>query len=427
MAHYDSLTDLPNRVLLRVRIGEACASASGASPNVAILSLDLDRFKAVNDTLGHAVGDALLVAVAKRLSGCVREGDAVARLGGDEFAVMQMEGAGDADGLARRIIERLGTPYEIDGHHVAIGTSVGIAIAPKDGATPDELLKNADLALYRAKTDGRGTYCFFEAGMDAELQGRRLLELDLRKALGAGEFELHYQPVVDLASGAITGCEALLRWRHPERGMVPPATFIGLAEDIGLIVPIGEWVVRQACMQAARWPVPVKVAVNLSPLQLTSRDLLHTVVLALANSGLPAARLELEITESVFLQDNENTLAVLNELRGLGVGIAMDDFGTGYSSLSYLRSFPFDKIKLDQSFVRDLSDRADCMAIVNSIASLGRDLGMVTTAEGIETAEQLELLRTAGFVEGQGYHFWRPMPSAALTQLLREHAPAAAA
>ncbi len=424
MAHYDALTDLPNRVLLRERIGEACASESS---NVAVLSLDLDRFKAVNDTLGHSIGDALLTVVAKRISGCVREGDAVARLGGDEFVVMQRDGADDADAMARRIIEHVGAPYEISGHNVVIGTSVGIAIAPKDGTTPDELLKNADLALYRAKTDGRATYRFFEPGMDAELQGRRLLELDLRKALGAGEFELHYQPVVDLASGAITGCEALLRWRHPARGMVPPATFIGIAEDIGLIVPIGEWVLRQACTQAARWPAAIKVAVNLSPLQLVSRDLLHTVVLALANSGLSATRLELEITESVFLQDNENTLAILNELRGLGVGIAMDDFGTGYSSLSYLRSFPFDKIKLDQSFVRDLSDRSDCMAIVNSIASLGRDLGMVTTAEGIETEKQLEVLRTAGFTEGQGYHFWRPMPAAALTQLLREHTPAAAA
>jgi diguanylate cyclase (GGDEF)-like protein len=418
MAHHDALTDLPNRVLLRDRIEHALARARRFSETFSVLCLDLDRFKSVNDTLGHPVGDALLKIVADRLRSCVRETDVIARMGGDEFAILQIgdDSVQAADRLAQRVLQSIGAPYDLDGQHVVIGTSVGIAVAPRDGDSADQLLKNADLALYRAKAAGRGTHRFFEAGMDAELQTRRLLELDLRKALAAGEFEVYYQPLVSLATQDITGYEALLRWHHPTRGFVPPMEFIGIAEDIGLIVPIGEWVLRQACMQAATWDKPLKIAVNLSPLQLKARSLTQTVMLALANSGLAAARLELEITESVFLEDNEVTLSILHDLRRLGVRIAMDDFGTGYSSLSYLRSFPFDKIKLDKSFVDDLSNRADSIAIVKSIAMLGASLGMTTTAEGVETADQLELLQRAGFVEGQGYLFGRPAPAKAIVR-----------
>jgi diguanylate cyclase (GGDEF)-like protein/PAS domain S-box-containing protein len=413
MAHHDALTDLPNRVLMRERIEHAFARARRYGEIFTVLCLDLDRFKSVNDTLGHPVGDTLLKIVADRLRSCVRESDVIARMGGDEFAILQIgaDSAHDTDHLAQRVLELIGRPYDLDGQQVVIGTSVGIALAPRDGDSADQLLKNADLALYRAKSGGRGTYRFFEAGMDAELQTRRLLELDLRKALAAGEFEVYYQPLVSLATREITGYEALLRWHHPTRGFVPPMEFIGIAEDIGLIVPIGEWVLRQACTQAASWTKPHKIAVNLSPLQLKAPNLTQTVILALANSGLDAKRLELEITESVFLEDNELTLSTLHDLRRLGVRIAMDDFGTGYSSLSYLRSFPFDKIKLDKSFVDDLSTRADSVAIVKSIAMLGASLGMTTTAEGVETADQLKLLQQAGFLEGQGYLFGRPAPA----------------
>ena len=413
MAHHDALTDLPNRVLFRERIEHALARARRFGESFAVLCLDLDRFKGVNDTLGHPVGDMLLKIVAERLRSCVRETDIVARMGGDEFAILLLgnENSRSTDHLAQRILELLCRPYDLEGQHVVIGTSIGIAIAPHDGESADQLIKNADMALYRAKAAGRGTHRFFEAGMDAELQTRRLLELDLRKALDAGEFEVYYQPLVKLETGAVTGYEALLRWHHPERGFVPPMEFIPIAEEIGLIVPIGEWVLRQACTQAASWEQPLKIAVNLSPLQLKSRGILQTVILALGHSGLAATRLELEITESIFLDNNELTLSILHDLRGLGVRIAMDDFGTGYSSLSYLRSFPFDKIKLDKSFVDDVAKRADSAAIAHSIAMLGESLGMTTTAEGIETEDQRASLREAGFVEGQGYLFGRPQPA----------------
>ena len=420
MAHHDALTDLPNRVLLRERMENAFARVRRFDETAAIFCLDLDGFKNVNDTLGHLIGDTLLRAVADRLRSFTRETDVVARLGGDEFAILQI-GAGEprsADLLAGRILELISAPYDLDGQQVVLGTSIGIAMAPRDGATPDQLLKNADMALYRAKAAGRGTYRYFEPEMDAELQARRLLEIDLRKALAAGEFELFYQPIINLQSNEVTCCEALLRWRHAERGLVPPDQFIRIAEEIGFINSIGDWVLRQACMQAASWTRPLAVAVNLSAMQLKSRNLVQSVMLALANSGLPASRLELEITETVFLQDNELTLSILHDLRSLGVRIAMDDFGTGYSSLSYLRSFPFDKIKLDRSFVRDLPNRADCIAIVQSIATLGRNLGMTTTAEGVETAEELTMLREAGFAEGQGYFFARPQPADALAGVL---------
>ena len=419
MAHHDALTDLPNRVLFRERIELALTRARRFGEPFAVLCLDLDGFKAVNDTLGHPVGDELLKIVAERLRSCIRETDTVARMGGDEFAVLLFgnESSRSTDQFAQRILEVVGASYNMEGQHVVVGTSIGIAIAPHDGDDADRLLKNADTALYRAKAAGRGMHRFFEAGMDAELQTRRLLELDLRKALDAGEFDVYYQPLVNLANGDITGYEALLRWKHPQRGFIPPIEFIPIAEEIGLIIPIGEWVLRQACQQAANWDKPYKIAVNLSSLQLKTRSILQAVVLALAQTGLAATRLELEITELIFLEKNELTLSLLHDLRALGVCIAMDDFGTGYSSLSYLRSFPFDKIKLDKCFVDDAVKRADAAAIVRSIAMLGKSLGMTTTAEGIETEDQRKLLCNLGFVEGQGYLFGRPQPAKTIAHI----------
>ena len=418
MAHHDSLTDLPNRVLFRNRMHQALARVQRGD-HAAVLCLDIDRFKSVNDTLGHPVGDMLLRAVAERLRGCIRETDTVARLGGDEFAILQVgaDQPSGASGLARRIVDVLSEPYDLGGHHVVVGTSIGVALAPTDATDVDELLKNADLALYRAKAEGRARYRFFEREMDARVQDRRLLEVDLRKALSAGEFELYYQPLMNLERNEVSGFEALIRWHHPERGMVSPADFIPFAEEIGLIVPIGEWVLREACSQAANWPTEIKLAVNLSPAQFRTRTLVSTVVRALAASGLAASRLELEITESVLLRDDEANLGTLHQLRRLGVRISLDDFGTGYSSLSYLRSFPFDKIKIDQSFVRELSSRSDCAAIVEAVATLGRTLGMATTAEGVETREQLDELRSKGCTEAQGYLFSRPRPAHELWEL----------
>ncbi|QFU14843.1 putative bifunctional diguanylate cyclase/phosphodiesterase [Microvirga thermotolerans] len=429
MAHHDALTDLANRVLFREQMERALAQSGRSETQVAVLCLDLDRFKDVNDSLGHETGDALLKVVAHRLRSCVREEDVVARLGGDEFAVLQtsVHEPHDCAVLAMRIVEALGAPYDIDGQEIVIGTSVGIALAAEGNPTPDQLLKHADLALYRAKSVGRGTFRFFEPEMDAQLQARRMLEVDLRKALANGEFELFYQPQVDIRRKAITGYEALLRWRHPERGIVSPAEFIPVAEDIGLISPLGEWVVHEACREASGWPAPLKVAVNLSPVQFRNRNLVQCVKQALEESGLCPSRLELEITESVLLQDNDTTLATLHQLRKLGLRIAMDDFGTGYSSLSYLRSFPFDKIKIDQSFVQGLSSRADCLAIVQSIAGLGASLGMSTVAEGVETEDQLVQLRAAGCTEAQGYYFGRPRPARDLTHSLEDFGPVRAA
>ena len=422
MAHHDALTGLPNRVLFRARLDEALARARRGGGGFAVLYLDLDRFKAVNDTLGHPVGDALLRAVTGRLRAELREADTAARLGGDEFAVLQaaMDQPLDATSLAQRLIEALAAPYEVEGQHVEIGVSVGIVVASGEGDTADALLKNADLALYRAKADGRGTWRFFEPEMNAHMQARRLMELDLRRALSAEQFELHYQPLVDLGTLRVTGFEALLRWRHPERGLVSPAEFIPLAEEIGLIGPIGEWVLRRACAEAARWPEGVKVAVNLSAVQLRAGGgLADTVAAVLRASGLPAARLELEITETAMLQDTEETLATLHRVGTLGVSIAMDDFGTGYSSLSHLRRFPFDKVKIDQSFVRGLGHAGgDCAAIVRAVMGLCASLGIAVTAEGVETEEQLEWLAAEGRAEGQGYLFSRPVPAEAIPGLL---------
>ncbi len=419
MAHYDALTDLPNRVLLFEHLRQTLAKTRQAM-HVAVLCLDLDRFKDVNDAHGHPVGDLLLKAVAGRLRQCVRDTDMVARLGGDEFAIMQAGTSQptDATSLASRLIEVIGAPYELGGGQVRVELSIGIALAPGDGLDPDQLLKNADMALYRAKSDGHGLYRFFEPEMDARMQARRKLEIDLRKAVANGEFELFYQPLVDMKTERVTGFEALIRWHRPERGMIAPLDFIAVAEETGLIVPIGDWVLRQACAEAATWPSDVKIAVNLSPIQFKSKGLLLSVVSALAASGLSPNRLELEITESVLLQDGDATLAILNELRELGVRISMDDFGTGYSSLSYLRKFPFDKIKIDQSFIFDMSDHNDSLAIVRAVIAMGSGLGIATTAEGVETAEQFKQLKLEGCTEVQGYLFSPPRPAAEVRGLL---------
>jgi diguanylate cyclase (GGDEF)-like protein/PAS domain S-box-containing protein len=409
MAHHDALTDLPNRILLRERIEEQLAQKEN-SKAFAVLFMDLDRFKSVNDTLGHAAGDELLKSVAERLKDCVRYTDTVARIGGDEFAILQIakNQPDDATALANRICETIRKPFNLQGGFGVVGTSIGIAVGPNDGSDIDVLLGNADMALYRAKNEGPGGYRFFEAGMDTFMRNRRKLELDLRKALELGEFELYYQPLLDLENDKLSGFEALVRWNHPERGFMSPAEFIPIAEEIGLIVPIGEWVLKTACAQLARWPDNLKIAVNLSPTQFRDDKLVLTIFSALAASGIAAGRLELEITESVFLADTTATLEALHQLREMGVQIVMDDFGTGYSSLSYLRSFPFDKIKIDGSFVSHLSGEEGTSAIVNAVASLSRSLGMRTTAEGVETKEQLEMVKAAGYSEMQGYFFGRP-------------------
>ena len=409
MAMHDALTGLPNRVLLNERLEQALARIDPGDV-AAVHLLDLDRFKNVNDTLGHPAGDKLLTVVAARLRGLVRETDTVARMGGDEFAVLQMSITQPADAglLARRVIETLGDPYEIEGNQVVIGASVGIAIGPNDGTDPDQLLRNADLALYRAKGEGRGVYKYFEPGMDVKLKARRAMETDMRKALASGEFELHYQPVVCLADETITGLEALIRWRHPERGLISPGEFIPLAEEIGLIVGIGEWAIRQACATAACWPDHTTVAVNVSPKQFRHPGLVQVVVSALATSGLPARRLELEITESVLLEDGDRTLATLFRLRELGVRIAMDDFGTGYSSLSYLTKFPVRKIKIDRSFIDTLGHSPQTSAIVSSIVGLGQSLNVTITAEGVETENQAEILKEWGCDQVQGFFYGKP-------------------
>ena len=419
MAHHDALTDLPNRLQLYEQLRQMLAK-SKRGEHVAVFCLDLDRFKDVNDAHGHPVGDLLLKAVADRLRQCIRDTDMVARLGGDEFAIVQAGASQptDATSLASRLIEVIGAPYELGSHQVAVEVSIGIALAPGDGLDPDQLLKNADMALYRAKSDGHGLYRFFEPDMDARMQARRTLEIDLRKAIANGEFELFYQPLVDMQTEYVTGFEALIRWHHPRRGTIPPLDFIPVAEETGLIVPIGDWVLRQACAEAAAWPNDVKIAVNLSPIQFKNKDLLPSVISALAASGLSANRLELEITESVLLQDADATLAILHELRGIGVRISMDDFGTGYSSLSYLRKFPFDKIKIDQSFIVDMSDHNDSLAIVRAVIAMGSSLGIATTAEGVETPEQFKQLKFEGCTEVQGYLFSPPRPAVEVEGLL---------
>ncbi len=419
LAEYDRLTDLPNRALFRARLAQALPFARRGGM-LAVLCLDLDHFKAVNDTLGHPVGDKLLQAVAQRLIAQTRDTDTVARLGGDEFGFIRtaIDKPADTISFANRLLNAFAAPFEVEGHRMVIATSIGIAFAPQDGLEPDQLLRCADLALYRAKAEGRSAYRLFHREMDAQMQRRRLLELDLRQALPAQQLTLFYQPLIDLRHSRSAGFEALIRWRHPERGLVPPSDFIPLAEEIGLIKDIGAWVLHQACMDAASWPGELKVAVNLSPVQFRGHDLVELVARALAESALPGNRLELEITETVMLHDTEATLAMLHRLRGLGIRIAMDDFGTGYSSLSYLRRFPFDRIKIDQSFVRELNTHDDCSAIVRAIASLGHELGMCTTAEGVETPDQLGALGPVGCSEAQGYLFSPAVPAADVPGLL---------
>ncbi len=420
MAHHDALTDLPNRTVFSQRLNDAMARVR--RERIAVLSVDLDHFKSVNDSFGHSAGDRLLKAAAERLRNASGENAVVARLGGDEFAVLleQVATPNDAGAVAERLIEALGVAFEFDSVEMTIGTSVGIALYPGDGESADEMLRNADLALYRAKVDGRGIHHFFEPEMDQQAQKRRSLERDLRKGLMRGEFELYYQPLIDLASERITAFESLLRWNHPERGMVSPAEFISVAEETGLIVQIGEWVLQAACGEAAHWPDDVKIAVNLSPLQFRNRNLVAAVINALARSGLAPDRLELEITESVLLAETDSNIATLHQLRALGVRISMDDFGTGYSSLGYLRSFPFDKIKIDRSFVSEIAQDEDCAAIIRAISGLGRSLRIRTTAEGVETEAQLGRLRDEGCTEVQGYYFSPPRPASEVAALLEK-------
>jgi diguanylate cyclase (GGDEF)-like protein/PAS domain S-box-containing protein len=427
MARHDALTDLPNRALLRERLDHDLKRVKRGEC-LAVLCLDLDHFKSVNDTLGHPIGDGLLKLVADRLRGCTRGPDTVARLGGDEFAIImtQMREPTDAASLSRRIRESIIRPYQVDGHQIITDISIGISVAPIDGTEPDRLLKNADMALYGAKADGRGTYRFFEQEMDTRMKERRDLEMDLRTALMKNEFELYYQPLVNLKTNDITAFEALLRWNHPTRGMISPAEFIPLAEETGLIIPIGEWVLNSACQETANWPDHVKVAVNLSPAQLKNRNLLQSVKKALADAGAPASKLQLEITETVLMQNTFSTLATLHELRKLGVQIALDDFGTGYSSLSYLRSFPFDKIKIDRSFIQDMSNGAEPLAIVHAVAGLANCLNMISTAEGVETQQQLETLQTVGCTEIQGYIFSQARPAKEVRRFFAHHVKAAA-
>jgi diguanylate cyclase (GGDEF)-like protein len=419
MAHHDSLTDLPNRVLFREHLVRSLESVGGGK--LAVLCIDLNRFKAVNDTLGHPIGDALLRLVGDRLQASARPTDLVARLGGDEFAIVQTgtEQPLGATTLATRLIAAMAKLFELEGHQVVTGASVGISIAPNDGSDPDKLLKNADMALYRAKSDGGDSYRFFEPNMDAEMRARRTMEIDLRRALTLGEFEVYYQPFITLKTGRISGFEALLRWHHPERGMVPPLEFIPVAEEIGLIGQIGAWVLKQACLEAAKWPADIHVAVNLSPAQFKHRAVVLDVAAALGASALPAHRLEVEITEAVLLEHTKSNIRILDELRNLGVRISMDDFGTGYSSLAYLQKFPFDRIKIDRSFVNDLPERAEALAIVRAVTSLGSSLGMKTTAEGVETEDQLEKLKEEGCTEVQGYLFSKPVPAAQAALLLQ--------
>ncbi len=423
MAHHDALTGLPNRVLLRLRMEDVLVRARRSGKRVATLCIDLDNFKSVNDTLGHPCGDLLLQRVAERIRGIVGEDDTAARLGGDEFAVLQADVSEPSDvaALARRLLADICEPFDIMGHQVLVGASIGIAISPGDGDDADKLLKNADMALYRAKAEGKGAFRFFEVAMDARAQARRRLEMELRQAMLASVLEIHYQPLVDLSTGEVSALEALLRWPHGEHGYVPPSEFIPIAEETGLISQLGAYVLRQACADAAQWPASVKLAVNLSPVQFRTGNLFVAVKQALDLSGLSPKRLELEITETLLLEKVDYVMATLHALRALGVRISMDDFGTGYSSLSYLRRFPFDKIKIDRSFVHDLGSNADAQAIVRAILSLGSSLGITITAEGVETEEELACLKEAGCNEGQGYLFSRARPNGEIVALLGKH------
>jgi diguanylate cyclase (GGDEF)-like protein/PAS domain S-box-containing protein len=411
MAHHDLLTGLPNRVMFLEETDNATERLRRRGDMFAVLMLDLDRFKDVNDSLGHPAGDALLKDTARRLKSVLNDAEFVARLGGDEFAILQpiaADGREEACALAERIFKAISEPYDIDGSKIAVGTSIGIALAPFDGVEPSELMKQADLALYRQKSAGRNGYRFFDAHMTVEADARHQLMNDLRVAIAGNQLELHYQLVVDVKTGDPCGAEALVRWPHPRRGNIPPGEFISLAEESGLIVPLGEWVIQTACTAAAGWPPHVKVAVNLSPVQFRKGNLLDVVICALVESGLSPERLELEITESVLIESHLEILPVIRQLKNLGISIALDDFGTGYSSLSYLTMFPFDKIKIDRSFVQNVMTRPECRAIISAVLALGRGLGMAITAEGVENQDQFELLSSSGVDSIQGYLFSRP-------------------
>lgn len=425
MARHDGLTGVANRAVLREKMEEALMRLRRRGEAFIIFMLDLDQFKAINDSLGHPLGDQLLKAVSDRLSACMRETDMVARLGGDEFAVLAIAGGDQREAaivMANRLLEAVAAPYDLDGHHIEIGTSIGIALAPEHGADVDQLVKNADLALYKSKSEGGDAYRFFDDAMGIEVRTRRALQIDLRNAQTNDEFELHYHPIVDIKTGDISSVEALIRWRHPQRGMIAPSDFIAMAEETGLINPIGEWVLRRACSEAAKWPSHIKVSVNLSPVQFRKTSPFEIISRVLTDSGLPPERLEVEITESVLMQGNVTNVEALRQLRSIGISIVLDDFGTGYSSLSYLRMFPFDRIKIDRSFVHELSKNADCASIVSAVASLGRNLRIGTVAEGIESESQLILVRAAGCTHAQGFLFGRPCPAAELTfRRFRQH------
>ncbi|MBR0799145.1 EAL domain-containing protein [Bradyrhizobium jicamae] len=423
LAHYDALTDLPNRTLFHEEIRRELPHVAPDS-QLAVLYIDIDEFKGVNDSLGHMVGDELLKSVARSLSGVIGNGDFVARLGGDEFAIVQtdVKSTDEVTELVARIYEAIRPPYQCLGHQVTTDASIGIALAPKDGTDFDQILKNADLAMYAAKSAGRRTSRFFEPSMDAEARARRELEVELRQTIAAGSgLEVYYQPCLDLQTNQINGCEALVRWRHPERGMISPADFVPIAEESGLINQLGEWVLATACKEAVNWPSHVRLAVNVSPVQFRSGTLALKVIAALAGSGLPAGRLELEITEAVLIRDDEAALAVLHQLRAIGVRIALDDFGTGYSSLSYLKRFPFDKIKIDRCFITDIADPQGSAGIVEAVVNIAAERRMTTTAEGVETAQQQQMLRELGCSEMQGYLFSPPKPAAEVRQLLAAH------
>ena len=424
MAHHDALTDLPNRSALRTHLEQALRY-NPRGKLLSVMFLDLDNFKGINDTLGHQMGDELLKIVALRLQSCMRSSDMVARLGGDEFVIVStaLDQPSEAAVLATRIREALLKPLDLHDNQVTIDTSIGISIYPSDGDDAEQLLKNADLALYSAKGSGRGTYRFFENEMDARMIERRNLELDLRAGFVNGEFEIHYQPLVNLESGNVSCCEALLRWNSAKRGSVPPQTFIPVAEEIGMMPRIGEWVIRTACAEAVKWPENVTVAVNVSPVQFRSQNLVQIIVNALATTGLAANRLEIEITEALLLEHTEDTLRILNQLHALGVRIAMDDFGTGYSSLSYLQKFPFDKIKIDQTFIKELSAGSESIAIVRAVTGLAVSLQMITTAEGVETEVQRAIVTELGCTEMQGYLFSAARPAAEILDLLMSCQP----
>jgi diguanylate cyclase (GGDEF)-like protein len=420
LAYHDSLTGLGNRLLFKGQLEEALGDVSATPHPLAVFFLDLDGFKAINDTLGHSVGDLLLKSIATRIRNIVQPTDRIARLGGDEFAILQIAAPqpGSSIALAEKLIEIIGQSCSIDGHDVTVGASVGIALACPGDNNIENLIKSADLAMYNAKSGGRGTYRMFDPEMDAIVQARHVLERDMRTALALDGFRLFYQPLINLQTQKVTAFEALMRWQHPERGLIPPSEFIPVAEEMGLIVQLGEWALRQACAEATEWPDGISVSVNLSPLQFSKGNLVSTVISALASSGLPASRLELEITESVLLEKSERNIAILNQLRDLGVRISMDDFGTGYSSIGYLRCFPFDKIKIDQSFVRDLLVDEGSLAIVRAIAGLGVSFGITTTAEGVETEEQMRCLNLEGCTEVQGYLYSKPVPADEIVRLL---------